>query len=86
MKIDLTVQEIRSGHESLMDGLTDAGHSYNPLPLHGGEKTTKNKTKTKQPLIWKLTRLFIKNISSTITQKVYTVKYGHVDSFDTLMI
>ena len=29
-KIDQKVQEIWSGHESVTDGLTDEGHSYNP--------------------------------------------------------
>ena len=31
MKIDLRVQEIWSGHESVTDRLTDEGHSYNPF-------------------------------------------------------
>ena len=45
MKIVPRIQDIWSGHESvtnrmtdsqLTDGLTDEGHSYNPLPLRGG--------------------------------------------------
>ena len=30
MKIDQRVQEIWSRHESVTDGLTDEGHSFNP--------------------------------------------------------
>ena len=36
MKIDQNVQEIWSGHDSVTDGQTDEGHSYNPLPLRVG--------------------------------------------------
>ena len=55
--------------------------SYNNLNL---KKTKSKNSENKQPFIWKLTFLISirENISLTITQKVYTVQYGLVDSFN----
>ena len=47
MKIYLRVQEIWRGHESVMEGLTDEGHSQNPpSPSRWGINNTRDMLRT----------------------------------------